>query len=144
LTNDPAELTPFDPQILKLMIHNKMYSLALESYKTPFTVFNPKSGLTALDVMSFNYYYGYVCTALKKYNEAIQAFRKVLIHPSSAIHRCSVNAYKKYIIVSLLAGKQADFPKKCNEQIRMVLSKAAEEYKSLEDAMMTVKILITI
>jgi len=126
------------------MIQNKMYSLALDIYKTPITVLSPNSGLTALDVMSFNYYYGYVCTALKKYNEAIKAFRKVLIHPSNAIHRCSVNAYKKYIIVSLLAGKLAEFPKKCNETIKMVLSKAAEDYKSLEDAIDVVRILISI
>lgn len=121
-----------------------MYSLALEAYKAPMTVFNPNHGLTALDVMSFNYYYGYVCTALKKYNEAVQAFRKVLVHPSTIIHKCAVKAYKKYIIVALLAGKSPDFPKKCNANVRIFLSKLAEDYKTLEDAINTVKILISV
>lgn len=132
-------MTLFDPQILKLMIQNKLYSLALDMYKTQFTIFNTEHGLTPLDVMSYFYYYGYVCTALKKYNEAVQAFRKVLIHPSNTLHKCTVNAYKKYIIVSLLAGKRPDFPKKCSETMRMFLPKLVEDYKNLEETMENVR-----
>lgn len=121
------------------MIQNKMYSLAMQIYNTQFSTFNPTHGLVALDVMSFYYYFGYACTALKKYKEAVQAFRKVLVQPATALHKCAVNAYKKYIIVSLLVGRAPDLPKKCSESLRMVLPKVAESYKSLEEAMNTVK-----
>lgn len=134
MTNNPAELTAFDPQILKLLIQNKMYSWALERYNVQPTVFNPELGLMALDVMSFFYYYGYACTALKMYNQALQAFRKVLIQPTSIVHKCMLNAYKKYIIVSLLADKFPDFPKKCNENMVTFIPKLASLYKNLADA----------
>lgn len=121
------------------MIQNKLYSLALDMYKTQLSIFDPDHGLAPLDVMSFFYYYGYVCTALKKYNEAVQAFRKVLIHPTNTLHKCTVNAYKKYIVVSLLSGKHPDFPKKCSETMKMFLPKLAEDYKNLEEAMAMVR-----
>lgn len=119
-----------------------MYTYAYERYKIQPTIFNPNLGLTALDVMNFFYYFGYICTTLKKYNEAVQAFRKVLIHPTGIIHKCMVNAYKKYIIVSLLIGKDPNFPKKCNEISIMYLSKLAENYRNLVDAMSIVSFLL--
>ena len=115
-------MTPVHPQILKLCISGKMYSLGLSLGKNVYSVFNPTdTGITPVDVMSYYYYYGYICTALKQYDKAVQAFRYVLVQPSYMVHQCMLNAYKKYIIVSLLAGKAPEFPKAGHETMKSIL-----------------------
>ena len=139
LSKNPTEMTPMHAQIMKLCISNKMYSLGYSIGKGGFTVFNPAdTGLNALYVMSYYYYYGYVCTALKIYDKAVQSFRMVLVQPTKILHKCMVNAYKKYIIVALLAGKVPDFPKAGNEMMRSLLPRLCLDYKELSDAMASV------
>lgn len=131
----PNELTPFDPNIMKLLIHNKMYSFIIDYYETLPSIFHESSGINCLDSMIFLYYYGYACTALKMYKRAYDVFRMVLVHPTSIIHKCMLNAYKKYIIVALLINKSPNFPKKCNENMIAFLPKKAENYKRLIESM---------
>ena len=117
----------------------KMYSLGFSIGNKKYTVFEPaSSGLAPIDVMSFYYYFGYICTALKKYDKAIEAFRFVLVQPTYVIHQCMISAYKKYIIVSLLSGKFPDFPKAGSETMRSYLPRLCSDYKELAEAMATV------
>ncbi len=136
-------MTPLHAQILKLCISAKMYSLGYTLGKTVFTVYNPNdTGLNALDVMSYYYYYGYICTALKMYDKAVQSFRFVLVQPTKVLHKCMLSAYKKYIITALLTGKTPDFPKAGNEMMRNILPKLCSDYKELADAMASVRFLL--
>jgi len=135
LTKNPNEMTPFHGQVLKLCISGKMYPYGYNLFKNGFTVFNSQeTGLTAIDVMSFNFYYGYICTALKFYDKAVQYFRLVLVQPTNILHKCMVDAYKKYVIVSLLAGKNPDFPKAGSDLMKNILPKLCGDYKDLADA----------
>ena len=132
-------MTPLHAQILKLCIAGKMYSLGLGMNNGDFTIFNPsETGLTALDVMSYYYYYGHICTALKIYDKADQSYRFALVQPTVILHKCMVDSYKKYIIVSLLVGKSPDFPKAGSDTMRTVLPKICSEYKDLAEAMSAV------
>ena len=137
--SNPQELTPYHCHILKMCIALKMYSLGFSIGNKKYTVFDPAvSGLAPIDVMSFYYYFGYICTALKKYDKAIEAFRFVLVQPTYVIHQCMISAYKKYIVVSLLSGKFPDFPKAGSETMRSYLPRLCSDYKELAEAMATV------
>lgn len=139
LTKKENEMTPVDAQIMKLCIAGKLYSHALTLGKKVYSVFSPAdTGLTPLDVMSYYYYYGFICTTLKQYDRAIQAFRYVLVQPAYVIHQCMVDAYKKYIVVSLLAGKSPDFPKAGSESMKTFLPRICGDYRELIEAMGTV------
>ena len=129
-------MTPMHPQVLKLLISGKMYSLGAAFGKQDYSVFDPaKTGLTAIDVMSYYYYLGYIYTALKLYDKAADAFRLVLVQPTHVLHKCMLNAYKKYIIVSMLAGRSTEFPKAVNEAMKSYLPRLCSEYKELAEAM---------
>jgi COP9 signalosome complex subunit 3 len=139
LSQNPAEMTPAHPQILKLCIAGKMYSLGLTLGQNEFTVFNPEiTGVAGIDVMTYYYYLGYICTTLKLYDKAIEAFRLALSQPSFILHVCLLHAYQKYILVSMLAGKSAEIPKAANDIVKNFLPSLAKEYKSLYEAMITV------
>ncbi len=139
LTNKDTEMTPLDAQIMKLCITGKLYSLGVTMGKTVYSIFSPAdTGLTALDVMSYYYYYGFVCTALKQYDKAVQAFRYVLVQPAYVIHQCMLDAYKKYVVVALLAGKTPEFPKAGSDMMKTFLPRICPEYRDLAEAMASV------
>ena len=92
--------------------------------------------------MSFHYYLGYVFTALKMYESAMKRYRLVLIHPTRVIHKCIVDAYKKYILVSLISGYRPDFPTKCDFVIINALPNFCSEYIAIANAMEEVRSLL--
>lgn len=132
-------MTPAHAQILKLCIAGKMYSLGYSFGQNEFTVFNPETtGVAGVDVMSYYYYLGYICTTLKLYDKAIEAYRLCLTQPTYVIHVCLVHAYQKYLLVSMLAGKSADIPKAANDIVKNFLPSLVKEYRLLHEAMMAV------
>jgi tetratricopeptide (TPR) repeat protein len=117
-----------------------MYSYGFTQLQNDFTVFNPQTtGLAAVDVMTYYYYAGYICTALKQYEKAIEAFRLALSQPTFILHACLIHAYQKFLLVSLLAGKNAVIPKAASEIVKGVIPNAVKEYKELYNAMISVK-----
>lgn len=139
LATNPSEMTPAHPQILKLLISGKMYSQGFAYGQTEFTTFNPQTtGISAVDVMSYYYYLGFISTALKQYEKAIEAFRLALVQPTFIIHTCILHSYQKYLLVSMLAGKSAEIPKAAADITKSFVPNLAKEYKGLYEAMMTV------
>lgn len=115
-----------------------MYSFALDLYNENFGYVEKMDSIKPLDSMSFYYYMGFIYVALKKYEKAREAFRYVLIHPTKAIHKCILNAYKKYIIVSLLTRELPELPTKACNKVKKYLPTFSSEYIAISEAMLIV------
>ena len=60
----------------------------------------------------YYYYGGMIYTALKQYSQALYLFEVAVTTPAMAVSHIMLEAYKKYILVSLiLQGKIAPLPK---------------------------------
>jgi len=81
--------------------------------------------------LSYYYYGGNIYTAMKRYSEALYMYEVVVTTPARAVSIIMLEAYKKYILVSLIIhGKVAPLPK-YTSQVRiniLIRSRAVRNY----------------
>jgi len=97
-------ITPQHYMFVLSCIKSKCYKAALPylELKNSFTIENGKTGIESVDVRLFYYYGGIVYTALKKYQHAQEFFLNVVSFPAFITSEIMVEAYKKFVLVSLL------------------------------------------
>lgn len=101
-------LTSLHPDFLLLCILAKCYKTGLSLLEEDvFEVDQPK------DLFLYCYYGGMVCIGLKKFEKALELLHNVVTAPMSTLNAIAVEAYKKYILVSLIHNGQfsTHFPK---------------------------------
>eukprot|EP00761_Pharyngomonas_kirbyi_P009200 gb/GECH01009215.1/.p1 GENE.gb/GECH01009215.1/~~gb/GECH01009215.1/.p1 ORF type:complete len:430 (+),score=68.39 gb/GECH01009215.1/:1-1290(+) len=128
-------ITPLHSDYVSLCLKAQNYKAALWLLETRIFQVNPKrSGCTPRDLLLYYYYGGMIYTGLKKYNQARQFFETVLNAPANTVTAIMVEAYKKYILVSLLSqGKASALSGKASPIFRH-LKAYTSEYLNLSSA----------
>ena len=102
----PHSLTPLHCQFVKLATRGKQYRLALSLLESHaiYTVRERRDGVDALLYLEWCYYAAITFMVYQRWREAADYLHLALSLPGNAISKVQVAAYKKLLIVSLLAG----------------------------------------
>lgn len=83
----------------------------------------------------YYYYGGMIYTALKQYSQALYLFEVAVTTPAMAVSHIMLEAYKKYILVSLiLQGKIAPLPKYTSQVVGRFIKPLSQPYHELATA----------
>ncbi|KNA10008.1 hypothetical protein SOVF_148270 [Spinacia oleracea] len=121
-------LTTLHPDFLLLCILAKCYKTGLSVLEDDvFEVDQPK------DLFLYCYYGGMICIGLKQFKKASEFFHNVVTAPMSTLNAIAVEAYKKYILVSLIhRGKfNTHFPKYTSTVAQRSLKNFSQIYLEL-------------
>ncbi|KAL1206032.1 COP9 signalosome complex subunit 3 [Cardamine amara subsp. amara] len=121
-------LTALHPDFLQLC-------LLAKQYKTGFSILSddilevdqPK------DFFHYCYYGGMICIGLKKFQKALELFYNVVTAPMHILSAIAVEAYKKYIVVSLIHNGQfsSSLPKCASTAVQRNLKGYCVAYNEL-------------
>ncbi|XP_021727863.1 COP9 signalosome complex subunit 3-like [Chenopodium quinoa] len=121
-------LTTLHPDFLLLCILAKCYKSGLSVLEDDvFEVDQPR------DLFLYCYYGGMICIGLKKFEKALELLRNVVTAPMSTLNAIAVEAYKKYILVSLIHHGQfsTHFPKYTSTVVQRSLKNLTQVYIEL-------------
>ncbi|KAG6390090.1 hypothetical protein SASPL_151569 [Salvia splendens] len=108
LQSSTEQLTTLHPDFLLLCLMSKCYKTGLSVLEDDvFEVDQPR------DLFLYCYYGGMICIGQKKFRKALELLHNVVTAPMPIISAIAVEAYKKYILVSLIHLGQfaTSFPK---------------------------------
>jgi len=114
-----ATLTPTHADFLLVCVKAKYYSVAAAVVDQPRFDLDPKeSGIEPLDFLQYYFYGGLVYIGLKQFTKALEMFQMALTIPTMALSAVQVEAFKKYVLVSLLVhGEFARLPEKTTSHV---------------------------
>ena len=132
----PGEVTGLHSDFLKLCILTNHYDLAEPLVHRQYIAINKdKSGIEPKHFITFAYYAGCVALVLKNLQKALHFFSLAITTPSLVLHAAAVEAYKKYILVSLmLNGSSKQIPKHASTVIFYFAKELCEAYVKLAEA----------
>jgi len=94
--------------------------------------------VTPKDMLLYYYYGGMIYTGLKKYHKAFNFFRMVVSAPAVVLSSIMVEAYKKYILLSLIVyGKVVTLPKYTSSVVQRYHKTAFPQYSEFANAFST-------
>jgi len=97
------QITPQHYMFTLACIKARCYKTALSLLDSnPFSVDPSRTGIESVDIRLFFYYGGIVYTALKNFKQAQESFLNVISFPAYITSEIMLEAYKKFILVSLL------------------------------------------
>jgi len=105
----PGSMTPIHSDLVQACLLSKCYNAALPILEDEILDVDPQNlGISHKDYLTYFYYGGMIYVGLKQYRKALEFFKLSLIVPSVALSAIMVEAYKKYILVSLLVNGQIE------------------------------------
>jgi len=132
-------LTPQHAQFARACISAKCYKTALSVLDKFVYLIDPKlSGIKSEDTRLY-YYYGGICyIALKQWEKALEFLETVISAPAIMTSAIMVEAYRKFILVSLIhRGEIGNLPKYTNQTVIRVLKQICAPYEELAIAFST-------
>lgn len=99
-------MTCFHNCFAKLCLKAHCYQHALRLIEQPIT--EVQAGIEAIEILTYNYYRGMLYTGLKRFEEAILCFNRVLSLPTRIFHKVHLESYKKLCLLLLIAGPTSD------------------------------------
>ncbi|XP_039157852.1 COP9 signalosome complex subunit 3 isoform X3 [Eucalyptus grandis] len=97
LQTTSEHLTTLHPDFLLLCLLSKSYNIGLSVLEDDiFDVDQPR------DLFLYCYYGGMICIGQKRFRKALELLHNVVTAPMNTINAIAVEAYKKYILVSLI------------------------------------------
>eukprot|EP00252_Welwitschia_mirabilis_P016920 TRINITY_DN37678_c0_g1_i1.p1 TRINITY_DN37678_c0_g1~~TRINITY_DN37678_c0_g1_i1.p1 ORF type:complete len:424 (-),score=79.39 TRINITY_DN37678_c0_g1_i1:301-1572(-) len=123
----PEQLAPLHADFLLVCLLAKYYKAALSILEDNiFEVEQPK------DFLLYCYYGGIVFIGLKRFKKALEFFQHVITAPTTTLSAITVEAYKKFILVSLmLNGQVPSFPKYTPSVVQRSLKPCTQVYLDL-------------
>ncbi|XP_022683563.1 COP9 signalosome complex subunit 3 isoform X1 [Setaria italica] len=123
----PEQLTPVHAEYLLLCLLAKQYKAGLSVLEDDiFEVDQPK------DLFLYCYYGGMIYIGLKKFPKASELLHNAVTAPMSSLNAIAVEAYKKYILVSLIQnGQVPSFPKYTSATAQRNMKNHAQIYVEL-------------
>jgi len=112
LAPDKGVLTPAHPAFLQLCLMSNNFHLAQRLMQVPIYAVDKDTGMDVEDYLTYWYYAGIVQSALKQFRQAQNSFLQCIITPALAGSKIVVEAYKKFVLVSLLVDGEAPAPGK--------------------------------
>ncbi|KAL3526160.1 hypothetical protein ACH5RR_014532 [Cinchona calisaya] len=137
LQTSSEQLTALHSDFLLLCLLAKCYKTGLsvlEDYI--YEVDQPR------DFFLYCYYGGMICIGQKQFHKALELLHNVVTAPMSAVNAIAVEAYKKYILVSLIHFGQfsTSFPKYTSSVAQRNLKNFSQPYLDLANSYSTGKI----
>ncbi|KAK7316115.1 hypothetical protein VNO77_34842 [Canavalia gladiata] len=130
-------LTPLHSEFLLLCLFAKCYKTGLSILDDDvFEVDQPR------DFFLYCYYGGMICIGQKRFQKALDLLHNVVTAPMSTINAIAVEAYKKYILVSLIRHGQlsTSLPKYSSSVAQRNLKNFCQPYVELANSYGTGKI----
>ncbi|XP_004303998.1 PREDICTED: COP9 signalosome complex subunit 3 [Fragaria vesca subsp. vesca] len=137
IQSSSEHLTPLHPEFLVLCLLSKCYKAGLSILDEDiFEVDQPK------DLLLYCYYGGMICIGEKRFRKALELLHNVVTAPMSVITAIAVEAYKKYILVSLIHNGQfsTSLPKYTSSVAQRNLKNICQPYIELANSYTTGKI----
>eukprot|EP01114_Cavostelium_apophysatum_P005231 TRINITY_DN1599_c0_g1_i3.p1 TRINITY_DN1599_c0_g1~~TRINITY_DN1599_c0_g1_i3.p1 ORF type:complete len:435 (-),score=127.73 TRINITY_DN1599_c0_g1_i3:118-1422(-) len=132
-------LTPVHADFLQVCLLSKCYHAALPILEEEVFEVNPDlTAITPKDMLLYYYYGGMVLTGLKEYKRALGFFRQATSAPALVLSAIMVEAYKKYVLLSLLVhGKLVPLPKYASSVMQRHHKTGFPQYQELANAYST-------
>eukprot|EP01118_Nematostelium_gracile_P013102 TRINITY_DN48_c0_g1_i2.p1 TRINITY_DN48_c0_g1~~TRINITY_DN48_c0_g1_i2.p1 ORF type:complete len:432 (+),score=110.17 TRINITY_DN48_c0_g1_i2:69-1364(+) len=129
-------LTPLHAEFLQVCLYSKCYSAAREILDTEILEVNPDATtVTSKDVLLYYYYGGLIYTGLKQFKKALSFFRLVVTMPAQMLSAIMVEAYKKYVLLSLLVhGKLLTLPRYTSNVVNRYQKNSFPHYQEFATA----------
>jgi len=127
LQPSPEHLTPLHPDLLLVCLLAKCYKAALSILEEDiFEIDIPK------DFLLYCYYGGMIFIGLKRFNKALEFFQHAITAPATTLTAITVEAYKKFVLVSLIqTGQVPAFPKYTPAVVQRNLKSCTQPYIDL-------------
>jgi COP9 signalosome complex subunit 3 len=134
-----SQLTSVHADLCQLCLLAKCLKPALEFMDVDITDISKEGGhYDAKHFLLYYYYGGMIYTALKNYDRALYFYEIAITTPSMAVSHIMLEAYKKYIMVSLiLHGKVMNFPKYTSQVVARFIKPLSQAYHDLVTAYST-------
>lgn len=135
----PRHLTGAHPLLLQLCLASQCLKPAVAVLDTRhMDVSKEAEGFSVRHFLMYQYYGGMVYTAVKRYDRAYNCFKVCISTPALAVSHIMMEAYKKYIIVSLLIdGKVGKLPKCASMVVPRFIKPLCQIYCDLIQAYQT-------
>lgn len=132
----PSELTSIHADLVQLCLVVKCFKPALGYLDTDITEINSEFGhFDAKYFLLYYYYGGMVYLAMKHYESAFFFFQVCVTTPSLAVSHIMLEAYKKYVLVSLyLHEKIVPLPKYTSNVVSRFLKPMSGPYTELAES----------
>ncbi|KAJ8750044.1 hypothetical protein K2173_013959 [Erythroxylum novogranatense] len=139
-------LTPLHPDFLQLCLLAKCYKAGISILEDDiFEVDQPR------DFFLYCYYGGTICIGQKRFQKALELLHNVVTAPMSTINAIAVEAYKKYVLVSLIqygqfstslpkytsSAAQRNLKNFCQPYIELAMSYSSGKISELESFVQT-------
>ncbi|XP_052304682.1 COP9 signalosome complex subunit 3 isoform X3 [Populus trichocarpa] len=128
LRSSSEYLTALHPDFLQLCLLAKCYKTGLSILEDDiFEVDQPR------DFFLYCYYGGMICIGQKHFQKALELLHNVVTAPMSSINAIAVEAFKKYILVSLIQNRQfsTSLPKYTSSAAQRNLKTLCQPYMEL-------------
>lgn len=131
-----SQLTSIHADLCQLCLLSKCFKPALEFLDIDVTGINQEEGQFDSKYFLLYYYYGgMIYTALKNYDRALYFFEVCVTTPAMAVSYIMLEAYKKYILVSLiLHGKVLNLPRYTSQVVNRYMKPLGQQYQELATA----------
>ena len=136
LQDELSQLTSVHADLCQLCLAAKCYKPALKYLDIEISDINSEKGMmTSFYFLSYYYYGGMIYTVLKKFDRALYFFEQAVTCPATATSLIMIEAYKKYVLVSLiLEGKFVALPKYTSSVIYRWIKSYVNCYQELISA----------
>ena len=137
LSESEGELTSAHAPLVLACVMSGHYAEGYEVYKSLSveSVSPSATGVTPQDMLEYYYYSGVCATAVKEYDDALEAYTLLFSVPGEAVSAIMVEAYKKYMLVSLVAhGEVAPLPKYVLNSFTRHVRAFCAPYTAIKDA----------
>jgi COP9 signalosome complex subunit 3 len=132
-------LTPQHSLLALACISSKCYKAAEPVLNNFVYLIDPKvSGVRSEDTRLYFYYGGICYIALKQWDKAIEFFETVISAPAVMASAIMVEAYKKYVLASLIhKGQVGNLPRYTNPSVTRIFKQICTPYEELATAFAT-------
>lgn len=134
-----SQLTSIHADLCQLCLLSKCFKPSLEFLDIDVTGISQEGGQFDSKFFLLYYYYGgMIYTALKNYDRALYFFEVCVTTPAMAVSHIMLEAYKKYILVSLiLHGKILNLPRYTSQVVNRYIKQLSLPYQELATAYLT-------
>lgn len=140
LQESPTQLTTLHSELCLLCLLSKNFKPAIQVLNRDITTISKEGGQN-FDTKSFLLYYyygGMVYAAVKNYERALYFFEIVITTPAMTVSHIMLEAYKKYILISLIInGKMVNVPKHTSQVLGRFIRPLSQAYTELSTAYQT-------
>lgn len=128
-----SQLTSIHADLCQLCLLAKCFKPALSFLDTDISTISYEGQQFESKYFLLYYYYGgMIYTAIKNYDRALYFFEVVITTPAMAVSHVMLEAYKKYILVSLiLHGKVQNVPKYTSQVVSRFIKPLSQAYHDL-------------